>query len=179
MPRTILFICLALILAMNSSTSTAQPADLSHIRAFREIDDRLATSGQIAYDDIAAIKAAGYEVVINLATADKDRNGEEGFRVVEQGMSYVHIPVSWEAPAQRDLALFFDILAQNRDRKVYVHCFANMRVSTFVYLYRTLKEGITEEEARADLLAIWDPASLDQWKAFVDNAKVNPPSSDQ
>ena len=117
--------------------------------------------------------------MINLATADKDRNGEEGFRVVEEGMTYVHIPVSWETPAQRDLALFFDILARNRDRKVYVHCFANMRVSTFVYLYRTLKEGVSEEEARADLLAIWDPASLDQWKAFVDLATTDPPSSGQ
>jgi len=163
---------------MHPPISTAQPADLSHIRAFLEIDDRLATSGQIAYDDIASLKAAGYELVINLATADKDRNGEEGFRVVEQGMAYVHIPVSWEAPAQRDLALFFDILAQNRDRKVFVHCFANMRVSTFVYLYRTLKEGVSEEEARTDLVAIWDPASLEQWKTFVDQARTHHASID-
>ncbi len=179
MLRTTLFSLTLLHLAMNPIAATAQPADLTHIRAFREIDDRLATSGQIAYDDIAAIKAAGYEMVINLATADKERNGEEGFRVVEQGMAYVHIPVSWEEPSHRDLALFFDILAQNRDRKVYVHCFANMRVSTFVYLYRTLKEGVSEEEAMADLLAIWDPASLDQWKAFVDRARADPSSSGQ
>ena len=47
-----------------------------------------------------------------------------------------------------------------------------MRVSAFVYLYRTLKEDITEEQARADLEKIWKPEDLEQWAAFIETARA-------
>ena len=147
-------------------------ASLEDITNYLKISDHLSTSGQIAYDQVAAIKEAGFEVVVNLAPARDDVNGLEGYLVVEQGMAYVHIPVSWQAPSQRDLQLFFDVMQANRDRKVYVHCFANMRVSAFVYLYRTLKEGLSEEEARADLEKIWMPERQEQWAAFIETAQA-------
>ena len=151
---------------------------LEDINAYLRISDNLSTSGQIAYDQIELLKEAGFEVVINLAPADESRNGLEGFLVTQQGMSYVQIPVSWQQPSQRDLQLFFDVMKANKDRKVYVHCFANMRVSAFVYLYRTLHEGISEEDAIADLEKIWDPNSRDQWSSFIATAKADPPGSE-
>jgi protein tyrosine phosphatase (PTP) superfamily phosphohydrolase (DUF442 family) len=144
---------------------------LEEINAFLHISDDLATSGQIAYDQIELIKEAGFEVVINLAVADEARNGLEGFLVTQQGLSYIHIPVSWQNPSQRDLQFFFDIMEANRGRKVYVHCFANMRVSAFVYLYRTLHEGVSEEEALADLKESWDPMETEQWAKFIETAR--------
>ena len=171
--------CCALIVAAALSLTPqawAQAGDvddpLEDITNYLKISDHLSTSGQIAYDQIAAIKEAGFEVVVNLAPARDDVNGLEGYLVVGQGMSYVHIPVSWQAPSQRDLQLFFDVMKANHDRKVYVHCFANMRVSAFVYLYRTLKEDITEAQARADLEKIWEPERLEQWAAFIETARA-------
>ncbi len=171
--------CCALIVAAALSLAPqawAQAGDaeahLEDITNYVKISNHLSTSGQIAYDQIEAIKEAGFEVVINLAPARDDVNGLEGYLVVEQGMSYVHIPVSWQQPSQRDLQLFFDMMKANHDRKVYVHCFANMRVSAFVYLYRTLKEDITEEQARADLEKIWKPEDLEQWAAFIETARA-------
>ncbi|MEZ4702211.1 MAG: protein tyrosine phosphatase family protein [Rhodothermales bacterium] len=152
-------------------TPEITPDALLRIRAFRAIDERLATSGQITYDDIAALDTAGFDLVINLAPADPDRYPESGWRIVQRGMAYVHIPVSWEQPDPKHLDLFFDILAQNRRRKVFVHCIANKRVSTFVYLYRTLREGVADDVAKADMHAIWDPESLPQWKSFVAHAR--------
>lgn len=146
---------------------------LEDIQAYVEISDDLSTSGQIGYDQIDMLKDAGFEVVINLAVADVARNGLEGFMVTQAGMSYIHIPVSWKNPSQRDLKLFFDVMEANKDRKIYVHCFANMRVSAFVYLYRTLHLDVSEEEAKEDLAKIWDPYSLDQWANFIDTAQKN------
>ena len=40
---------------------------LTHIRNFLRIDDRLATSGMPQPDDFAALRQAGFDVVINLA----------------------------------------------------------------------------------------------------------------
>lgn len=168
-----LSLLLLLVVGISPLLAHAQDsARLKATRAYLPITDHLTTSGQIAYDAIADIRAAGYEVVINLAVADPERNGEEGFRVIEEGMTYLHIPVSWQEPALRDLDLFFDLMDANRDRKVYVHCFANMRVAVFVYLYRTLRLGVPEADARADLLAVWDPATQEQWAAFIEQAKA-------
>lgn len=154
------------------------PLKLEKINAYLPITDSLSTSGQITYDEIALLKEAGFEVVINLAVADKERNGEEGFLVTEQGLTYIQIPVSWQNPSLRDLQLFFDVMDVNRDRKIYVHCFANMRVSAFVYLYRTLHEGIAEDLARADLEKIWDPTERAQWARFIEKAKLEWPAED-
>ncbi|HSF16086.1 MAG TPA: protein tyrosine phosphatase family protein [Vicinamibacteria bacterium] len=145
---------------------------LEDIRAYLRISDQLATSGQIEYQQIPAIKDAGFDVVVNLAPARKERNGEEGFLVTEQGMTYIQIPVDWENPSLRDLDLFFDVMNANQDRKVYVHCFANMRVSAFVYLYRTLELGLPKDQAHADLAKIWDPASEPQWARFIEQAEA-------
>ena len=150
---------------------------LDEITAYLKISDNLSTSGQIGYDQVALLKEEGFDIVINLAPADEARNGLEGFLVTQQGMAYIQIPVSWQNPSQRDLQLFFDVMEANKDRRVYVHCFANMRVSAFVYLYRTLHEGISEEEAKADLAKIWDPYSLEQWASFIDTAKKDPSNS--
>jgi protein tyrosine phosphatase (PTP) superfamily phosphohydrolase (DUF442 family) len=159
------------LLLMLQTPTTHEKTGLENIRAFLQITERLATSGQIDYDQIETIRDAGYEVVVNLAPARKERNGEEGFRITEEGMTYVQIPVSWEEPSLRDLRLFFDVLEANQDRKVYVHCFANMRVSVFVYLYRTLRLGESDEKARVDLAKIWDPASEKQWESFIEDAR--------
>ena len=114
--------------------------------------------------------AAGFDVVVNLAPARWERNFEEGFRVTQAGMTYIQIPVDWQDPSLRDLELFFDVMEANEDRNVYVHCFANMRVSVFVYLYRTLRKGMSEEEAWQDVLKVWDPdnnPSTPQWPRFI------------
>ncbi len=168
-----LVVCCCLLLPAPSllAQPTEMPLKLENINAYLPITDSLSTSGQITYDEISLLKEAGFEVVINLAVADKERNGEEGFLVTEQGLTYIQIPVSWQNPSLRDLQLFFDVMHVNRDRKVYVHCFANMRVSAFVYLYRTLHEGIAEDVARADLEKIWDPMEREQWANFLEMAQ--------
>lgn len=177
-----LALAFALFTAIAAQSVLAQPTGsndmLENITAYLRISDNLATAGQVAYDQIELLKESGFDVVINLAPADESRNSLEGFLVAQQGMSYVQIPVSWDEPSPRDLKLFFDVMEANRDRKVFVHCFANMRVSAFVYLYRTLHEGVSEEEAVADLHKIWDPSSRSQWANFIEASKTNPPGSE-
>ena len=156
------------------AAAAAQEPDFSGVYNFVEISDTLSTSGQISLDDIESVDAAGFDVVVNLAPARWERNFEEGFRVTQAGMTYIQIPVDWQDPALRDLELFFDVMEANEDRNVYVHCFANMRVSVFVYLYRTLRKGMPEEQAWQDVLKVWDPETnpdTPQWPRFIAAAK--------
>jgi protein tyrosine phosphatase (PTP) superfamily phosphohydrolase (DUF442 family) len=144
-----------------------QPGNLSEITNYLAISDKLGTAGQPTAEQFAAIQAAGYEIVINLAMPDSTNAlPNENELVTAEGMDYVHIPVVWESPTVEDLERFFAVMDQNQDRKVFVHCVLNMRVSCFVFLYRALRLGIPVEEAWQDVLAIWEPNEV--WQRFVD-----------
>lgn len=137
--------------------------------SYLAISPTLGTAGQPTTEQLAAIRAAGYEVVVNLAVPESPNalpNEEE--LVTAQGMAYVHIPVVWEAPTAEDLDRFFAVMDRNRGRRVFVHCALNMRVSCFVFLYRVLRLGVPAEAAWQDVLAIWEPNPV--WQQFVDDA---------
>jgi len=160
---------LALLVPGTRAQSTLPP--LETIRNFQVVTDHLASAGQIGYEQIPLLRDEGYEVVVNLAVADEERNGQEGFLVAQSGLTYVHIPVDWERPRLSDVEMFFDVMRVNQDRKVFVHCFANMRASAFVYMYRTLVAGVPEAEARGTMNEVWDPGELQQWADLIERAQ--------
>lgn len=131
-------------------------APLHAILNFLPISARLATAGQPAREQFATVSDSGYELVINLAPADSSNAiANEAQVVADNGMRYVHIPVDWKTPRLEDLTRFFEVMEQNRERKVFVHCAMNLRVSSFVYLYRVLREGVPEPEAAVPLNEMW------------------------
>ena len=141
--------------------------DLADIYNFLPIDERWATAGQPTVEQFAAIKAAGYEVIINLGMPDSPRAVLNEMEVVAaQGIDYVAIPVVWEAPTGADLAAFFAAMNANQAKKRFVHCIANMRVSAFTFLYRVLVLCVPVEEARQRLHQIWEPNPI--WQQFID-----------
>lgn len=143
---------------------------LTGILNFLPIDERLATAGQPTQEQFARIGSAGYALVINLAPADSaNAIPDEESVVIRNGMQYEHIPVDWQAPQLDDLRRFFEIMDRNRSRKVFVHCAMNLRVSSFVYLYRVLRENVPEPEAAVPLNEMWGRVA-----AF---AKGRPPDS--
>ncbi len=113
------------------------------------------------------IRAAGYEVIINLAMpTSPNAIPDEQNLVNSLGMSYLHIPVDFDAPSVNDFEAFSQAMTDLDGKKVFVHCAANMRVSAFVFLYRVLFLGINNSEAERDLTAIWQPSPT--WKKFID-----------
>lgn len=117
-------------------------------------------------EDFAAIRMAGFEVVINLAMPTSDgAMANEGDLVARAGMAYVHIPVNFELPQAADFQQFTRLMTALESRRVFVHCAANMRVSAFVFLHRVLGEGAARLEAEGDLKRIWNPEGI--WRDFV------------
>ncbi|MEZ4728601.1 MAG: protein tyrosine phosphatase family protein [Caldilineaceae bacterium] len=142
-------------------------AALMEIYNFLPIDERWATAGQPTVEQFAAIKAAGYEVIINLGMPDSPRAVlNEAEMVAAQGIDYVAIPVVWEAPTAADLAAFFAAMQAHQAEKRFVHCIANMRVSAFTFLYRVLVLDVPVDEARQSLHQIWEPNPI--WRQFID-----------
>ena len=140
---------------------------LSDIFNFQATTDNLGTAGQPTSEQFGAVKDAGYEVVINLAMGNTPRDlPNEPQLLADNGFDYVHIPVVFEQPTDDDLNQFFEAMDNNQDKKCFVHCIANARVSAFVMLYRVLRQGVPFEEANAAMRQIWDPNPT--WQAFID-----------
>ncbi len=140
---------------------------LKEIYNFLPLDDRVATAGQPTESQLAEIAQAGYQVVINLAISVSDNAlPDEGGLATALGMTYIHIPVIWEAPQAADLESFFAAMEAHRERRVFVHCAANMRVSTFMALYRVLRLGWAMPAAMQHVYKIWKPNET--WQAFID-----------
>ncbi len=142
---------------------------LGAIYNYRRLTHALATSGQPSEEELADVARAGFEVVINLALDESERSLPDERRTVQSlGMAYEHVPVAWDRPTHADLAAFFATMDRHSGQRVYVHCAANFRVSSFVLLYRVLRLGWRREEALPDLEAVWQPN--DTWQAFIDGA---------
>jgi protein tyrosine phosphatase (PTP) superfamily phosphohydrolase (DUF442 family) len=150
------------------------PVSIAEIYNYRQAAPDLATSGQPREDQLAAIAGAGYEVLINLALHDDPRYSlpDEATSVKELGLQYIHIPVRFDAPSTSDLSKFFAAMTSHKDRRVWVHCAANMRVTAFLGLYRCLCEGWAEEPAFALLREIWQPDEV--WSAFIASQLAKP-----
>jgi uncharacterized protein (TIGR01244 family) len=140
---------------------------LASIFNYIPLSSSLATSGQPTEAQLAAVKAAGFQCVINLAPHGLENSlPDEAGLVTALGMDYVHIPVDFKNPTDGDFAAFCNAMAQANDQNVLVHCAANMRVSAFMYRYRTqvLKEDTAS--AQQDLQRIWKPFGV--WTDFID-----------
>ena len=141
-------------------------SDLISIRNFLQLDQRLATSGMPKPNDFKTIRELGYEVVINLAMPTSDNAmASEGDLVTRSGMTYIHIPVNFEAPQRLDFERFAKMMDLFENQRVYVHCAANMRVSAFIFLHRVLRGQKSRAEAEGDLKRIWNPDGV--WREFI------------
>ncbi|MHB1530007.1 MAG: protein tyrosine phosphatase family protein [Acidiferrobacteraceae bacterium] len=130
------------------------------------LGEELLTSGQPDADELCAVAAAGYEVVINLGLPDAEY-ALAGEQVLSEslGLVYIGIPVPWQAPTHAHLLRFVEVMRETEGRRRFVHCAANKRAPVFVALYRILALGWPEPRALADLAQSWDPDEC--WSRFV------------
>lgn len=134
---------------------------------YQKISNRLSTSGQPNEQQLVNIAQAGFTTVINLAPVSKLENSviEEAEILAEQGVHYIHMPVDFDNPTDDDYAQFVQHMADKSGEQLWVHCAANMRVSAFMYRYRTTELGEPEASVRADMNSIWEPFGA--WKKFL------------
>lgn len=135
---------------------------------FYQITEHIGTAGQPTQAQFTDIAAAGYRAVVNLAMPDSDNAIEqEGSIVSALGMTYVHIPVPFEAPTAAHLRQFCGVMEVLEGDPVFVHCAVNARVSAFMHQYLTLKKGVSSEQATSPLLRRWLPEMDDKWQLIM------------
>ena len=139
---------------------------LNQIFNYQKIDDQLSTSGQPSEGEFELIKGAGFQTVINLAPHDAENSlRDEAGLLRNLSLDYIHIPVDFFKPNETDFSTFRTVMDNHRAEKVWVHCAANMRVSAFLFRYRTEKIGVDRSLKKHELNRIWEP--FDFWKPFM------------
>ena len=160
------------LLALFGSTF-ANAQDHAHsgpVMNYHRVNDRLVTGGHLLDGGTEALKEQGVKVVIDLR--DDSPSGEKK-RFAEQGIEWINIPVKWRDPTALDFERFSETMREHQDEHVLVQCAANYRASAMTYLYRVVVEGVPEEEAVADLHAVWDPDENKQWRKYIDDIKAD------
>ncbi|MGC9393597.1 MAG: protein tyrosine phosphatase family protein [Anaerolineae bacterium] len=144
-------------------------SELTDILNYLPTTANLSSAGQPTVEQFAAIAAAGFEVVINLAlSTSSGALPNESDLVTTHGMTYVHIPVVWENPTIQNLDDFFAAMDAHQGQKVFLHCVVNKRASAFSFLYSVLRAGIPVAEAKKMMCRIWKPDHT--WQCFIDVA---------
>ena len=144
---------------------------LHDIKNFIAVSDDLGTAGQPSEPQLRDVADAGFTVVVNLGLLDpRYCLADEAGRVAALGLAYHHIPVDFNAPQAGDLQRFYDVMDASRPKKVFVHCAANYRVSSFVALYNEQRLGWSSERADAHIRKVWEPN--DTWARFIADARL-------
>ena len=144
---------------------------LETILNFHLMTDTIGTAGQPTKMQFEDVGNASFSVVVNLAMPDSPNAlPDEGMVVSSLGITYIHIPVPWDAPSVSHVKEFFDVMdaLEGNGERVFVHCAANYRASAFAYKYLTLRKGVSSEQATSPLLRRWLPEMDDNWRSIME-----------
>lgn len=135
---------------------------------YRQVNDQVATGGQPTEEQLRSVAQEGYSAVINLApTNARLALPDEAGLVHALGMTYYHIPVAWDNPTPADFDAFEQALGQTGERKTFIHCVANFRVTAFYALYALKNLGWSAAETEAFRAPIWQGSDYPVWEDFI------------
>jgi uncharacterized protein (TIGR01244 family) len=141
---------------------------LESTRNFRQVSDTVTTSGTVPAEDLAELRAKGYELVVNLMPDSSEYAvADEAAIVGGQGIDYVYIPVDFAAPNHDQFEAFAAAMDANADKTIHVHCAANYRVSAFYSLLAMRNGWWSVEQADAHLRGIWTEGEYPVWDEFI------------
>lgn len=132
---------------------------LSQIKKFQFVHERLFTSGQLTADELKLIKEYGIGTVINLAESDAEHALPHEDKIcLDIGLNYIQLPISLETPSSDQCLLFLDLLDHLLESQmVWVHCSNNNHASSLMYVYRQYFMDMDIATAQDFLHDIWKP----------------------
>lgn len=160
-----------LVTFIHSASLAQGNNDLKRLKNYVLASEQIHTCGAIKAADLAAIQKQGVSTIISLNTESPSKVILLKKQAEALGMSYVHIPVSWEKPALQSLERFFEAMDREKEAELLVHCRLNWRASAFVYLYRTLRLQEDQSAALQTLHEVWKPERNKTWSQFMQQAQ--------
>jgi uncharacterized protein (TIGR01244 family) len=113
------------------------------------LNDRITVGAQPSAAQLEQLAREGFKTIVNLRAsgeADQPLSPDvEGQKVQEQGMQYLHIPVSPEAMQPEQVDQFRHELSR-LPTPVFVHCKTGQRSGAFAMMHMAVERGMSGEE---------------------------------
>jgi len=156
--------------------SELQKKNLGEMRPMHALGD-VYLAGQPTPADLAIFKQQGIKTVITLRKAH-EIPWDEAAAVKQLDMKFVRVP--FQQPAELKPQVFDKVLKMLRDKKrgpTVLHCGSANRVGAIWYAHRILDGKLSPEAAlkEAKVVGLRTPALLERAKAYVEQAKNQPP----
>jgi protein tyrosine phosphatase (PTP) superfamily phosphohydrolase (DUF442 family) len=105
------------------------------------------TGGQPTAAQLAALRAAGGGIVLDIRDPMEPRPFDEPAEAKARGLEYVNIPISSGALSDDKLTRILEVLRGAGERQVFFHCHSGNRVGGAMIAYLMLDKGVGEEDA--------------------------------
>jgi protein tyrosine phosphatase (PTP) superfamily phosphohydrolase (DUF442 family) len=117
---------------------------------FTLVSDQFCTGGQPRIEALEKLKSEGVKSIINLRQPSEHRAADEEAKAKELGLKYFNIPVVYRDPKEEQATEFLKITDDPKNRPVFIHCTAAIRVGAFWMIRRVLRDGWTVEAAEEE-----------------------------
>lgn len=148
----ILLLALCSISAPALGQQEIVPVEVGKTPNLTHREDSVYFGGQPTAEDFPRFAERGVKTVINLRTEPEVEalDFDERSAVESAGMRYVHVPIGREAPSEQTVSLLMDLLADEENRPVLLHCGSSNRVGYVWALYQGERGGKSVDEAVAE-----------------------------
>ncbi len=141
-------------------------SNLKEIRRFNAVSDNLITSGLPTSEEVALLKEAGVEVIINLIPPNSPHEKQIDLCAIQKaGFLYYTVPFILANPIAC-IEMFKTIVNDVQDKNILVQCTINWRASIFTDAYYQITTGKVNEKAFYPDLDLLEEAKNHQ--VFID-----------
>ena len=168
--KYIFFTIIAVILFTNNTRDILASenfinASLSDLKNYHIDTPNMISSGLPNQGHFETLKAMGVAKVVDLIPGDRT---EQASLMNELSLTYYNIQVEWGNPTIENFREYIKTMKQfNQSEGITLtHCRLNWRGAVFTYLYRVTQLKESEELAKQEMLAIWEPNET--WQDFID-----------
>lgn len=129
----------------------------------------LVTGGQPSAEQLAAFKAAGGAVVLDIRDPMEARSFNVPAKMKELGLEYVNIPVVAGQTNDKIMERILATVRTHKEKQMLFHCGSGNRVGGALLPYFMLDLGMEEEEAIAQAMRIGlrSPEMMEWGLAYV------------
>ena len=144
-----ILLAVAAILSLAACGTQATKAPLPGVANAVSPEADIVSAGRVAPDDIARVREAGIQHVVDLTPDAETPDFDEAAAVHAAGLGYDNLPLAGARDLTHENVQAFDALLRHADRPVLVHCASGNRVGAMAALRAAWVDGVPAEEAIA------------------------------
>lgn len=143
---------------------------------FLRVNEDFCTAGQPSREDLLKLKETGVRSILNLRRPEENptEQAEEERLAEELGFEYFRIPVNLADLRPEQADRFLEIVRDEGNRPMLIHCVTANRVGGFWLIHRVLTDGWqferAEEEARK--IGMARPELLEFARTYIEEKKA-------